>query len=277
MINETDLRDAFATRASEVPSAAVARLRAVDYRPRTRRVRPPVALGALAGAGSITAVVLAIVGLGTNASSAFAGWSATPTQASPAQTSKAEAACKAQLGSALPTGDQPVLSDTRGPFTIVIFSNGTDSNASCINGPSFTSAFGAAGSNLTVPAGRVQLTTSHFATSGDPYTVVEGHVGAGVTGVVLSLTDGKTVTATLSNGWFTAWWPGSADATSADVTTAGGSSTQHLVPGARCGGPYPCQGQHTSSAFGSASGGGRGSAPRGPKIGNSMGVQQSQP
>ena len=57
----------------------------------------------------------------------------------------AEAACRQRL-SALPTpgsgapapGLLPVLTDTRGPFTFVIFAS-ADANASCISEPSFTS------------------------------------------------------------------------------------------------------------------------------------------
>ena len=44
---ESDLRDALARRASELPADATARLRGLDYHPRTHRLRPPVAVGAL--------------------------------------------------------------------------------------------------------------------------------------------------------------------------------------------------------------------------------------
>ena len=44
--------------------------------------------------------------------------------------------------------------------------------------------------------------------------------------------------ATVADGWFVAWWPGSGSVTSAQVTTAAGTTTEPLVPGAALpGGP----------------------------------------
>ena len=61
------------------------------------------------------------------------------------------------------------------------------------------------------------------------FTFVEGQVDDGVTGVTLVLSDGEHVQATTGNGWFLAWWPGSLDATAADITSASGTSTQTLT------------------------------------------------
>ncbi len=36
---------------------------------------------------------------------------------------------------------------------------------------------------------------------------MEGRVGAGVTGVELTLAGGRTVTASVGHGWLLAWWP----------------------------------------------------------------------
>ena len=44
---ETELRDALAARAEEVPDAVARRLTSRDYRPRTRDLRPPLAAGVL--------------------------------------------------------------------------------------------------------------------------------------------------------------------------------------------------------------------------------------
>jgi hypothetical protein len=66
---ETELREALARRAAEVPADASARLRGLDYHPRSHRLRPPVAVGALAGAAGAAAVVGSLVGLGAGASS----------------------------------------------------------------------------------------------------------------------------------------------------------------------------------------------------------------
>jgi hypothetical protein len=272
---EADLRAAFAQRASEVPRGAGDRLRQIDYRPRSRRVRPPMAFGALAGAAGTAAVAASIVGLGA-ASSAFAGWTSTPTTASGTQTAAADAACESRLA-ALPSGSSaagmtPVLTDTRGPFTVVIFA-GASGRESCISSPSFTAVIGstpgAGGSSsassvgsrgpaaggasslnisgssddsATVPAAQLALDT--LATSvrdGSAFTVVEGRAGTDVTGATLVLADGRQVTASTAKGWFAAWWPGAQRASEADIATPTGVTTQHLDTGGpvQCG-PGPC-------------------------------------
>jgi hypothetical protein len=73
---------------------------------------------------------------------------------------------------------------------------------------------------------------STLARDGQPYTLVEGRTGDGVTGVTIALGNGNEVTATSGNGVFVAWWPGSQVMTSAIVSTATGTSTQTLnLPG----------------------------------------------
>jgi hypothetical protein len=69
---------------------------------------------------------------------------------------------------------------------------------------------------------------SVFPNSGQPYTLVEGRTGDGVTGVTLTLGNGSQVTASSGDGFFLAWWPGSQSVTSASVSTATGTSTQAL-------------------------------------------------
>ncbi len=68
-------------------------------------------------------------------------------------------------------------------------------------------------------------------TSQDAFTVVDGQIDPGVTGVTLVLSDGDHVQATTGNGWFVAWWPGSTGADSAQITSASGTSTQTLTLG----------------------------------------------
>jgi hypothetical protein len=252
---ETQLREALAARAAELPRGPGARLRQLDYHPRTRTVRPPVAAGVLVAAGAAAATV-ALVGLGTNTQEAFAGWSPTPTPAQKGQLAAAETACQnhravAPIGPgtvsahALPpkklppptTIDpgslKPALTDTRGPFTFVILA-GDHGSESCINGPSFTllSATATTGS-MSVPAGKVVLSSTHMTTGhGQAFSFAEGHTGPNVTGTTLTLDDGTKVNATVANGWFVAWWPGTHNVTSALVTTPSGTSTQHIDSGA---------------------------------------------
>jgi hypothetical protein len=267
---ERELRSALAQRADEVPRDAGQRVRGHEYRPRSRSVRSPVAAGALAVAAA-AAVAVFVVGLGTGTPEAFAGWSATPTHAPEHQVSSAESGCLQRLASE-PTppnapagapqplstaGLSPVLTDTRGPFTFVIFASDSAS-ASCITGPSFTSLNRAGSSqSIVTPAGQIQLSqASNTARSGAAYSFAEGRTGAGVTGVTLLLADGTHIQATAENGWFVAWWPGASAVTDAQVATAQGTTTQHINAAS----PPPCAAGATCSSGSSAAGSSRGSA-----------------
>jgi hypothetical protein len=257
---ENDLRDVLAERAAEIPASAGERLRARDYRPRTRQLRPPVAVGALAAAGAAT---VAVLGAGTT--EAFAGWTASPTHATAQQIASAEASCRQRLADmpAPPAGAPappspstlaPVLADTRGPFTFVIFAN-DHASASCISSPAFTSLSGTASTaSTTPPAGKVTLSSAdHTARDGHAYSFAEGHTGAGVTTTTLILSDGSRVQASSADGWFVAWWPGARQVVAADVTTAHGTHTQHFdtrpampcPPGSVCTGGYSSGGRRS--------------------------------
>ncbi len=268
---ESELRSALRARADELPAAAGARVRAHDYRPRTRDLRPPVAAGVLTTAAAAAAVLL--LDLGPQASSAFAGWTPTPTHASTTQVAGAKNACQSRLGAFstgaakamktarmrdLPTISEmtPVLTDTRGPFTFVIYSGPNGANGTCISGPSFTSLSTRSGTMGGPPAGKVVASfEAHTAHGSSAYSFVEGHAGAGVTAATLDLSDGSHVQTTIQNGWMVAWWPGSAQVTSAQVTTASGTTTQPFdtQPVGRC--PQPPAGDITAKDVACASAG----------------------
>jgi hypothetical protein len=57
-------------------------------------------------------------------------------------------------------------------------------------------------------------------------TMVDGPIGAGVTGVTITRSDGSSVQATVKNGRYLAWWPGTQRAVTAHVATANGTATQ---------------------------------------------------
>ncbi|HTU98421.1 MAG TPA: hypothetical protein VMF14_21400 [Solirubrobacteraceae bacterium] len=262
---ESELRSALRERADEMPAGAGARVRAHEYRPRTRDLRPPVAAGVLTTA-AVAAAAVALVDLGPQASAAFAGWSATPTRASAAQVADAQSDCAQQLSQVhvsatrasssapAPTSfapeisklstTTPVLTDTRGPFTFVVFDSG-QAHASCITGPGFTSVSmqSSSGTPGAVPADKIVPTfLVHTARAGDAYTFVEGHAGSDATAATLVLSDGSHVQTTLQNGWFVAWWPGGTQLRSAQVTTPSGTTTQALDAQALGGCPAPPSG-----------------------------------
>ncbi len=262
---EDELRAALAERAREIPAEARQRIRTVDCHPRTRALGPRMALGGVAVVAASTGAVVALVGLGSSTAPAFAGWSATPTQPASGQTGTARERCASQLSSTggsqgIPaTGWQPVLTDTRGPFTAMILRNG-GANATCFTGPSFTtlqansapggpsehtmsgSASGSAsGSGSTSsaigvmglggrPSGPIsQASEAHLTTNaGQAYTFLQGQVATDVSALTLVRSDGSEVQATVADGSFVAWWPGSTDANSAQLASPSGTSTQQL-------------------------------------------------
>jgi hypothetical protein len=272
---ENPLREALRQHASQIPDAAIARLRSVEYHPRSARWRTPVGVGAGAGAAATAATVLLLGG----SQPAFAGWSATPTPtaASSSQVSAAQAACQAHLAAAPPAGAltpitatgqgmAPVLTDVRGPYTVAIYADGSSSSMTCFTGPSFTvvsnrsstgqgtsvggsvSVAGGSGgiasagkSNATsfsegksvavgtAPADQLQVYGAHLTLpNGSAYTLIEGQAGSDVTGATLVLDNGQRVEARTQGGWFEGWWPGTATAVTAEVTTTGGTVTEQL-------------------------------------------------
>jgi hypothetical protein len=252
---EQNLREMLSERAAQIDPAASARLRAIDYRPRRRRGPTLPALGAL-GVGA-TAVVLAVVTLASSAPPAFAGWSPNPTPPATGQLAAAEHACSANLGT-------PVLTDTRGPYTVSIYADATSSRT-CLQGGSLSIASSSSGPNqANVSAGQVQLNGSGMEnSSGQALTLVNGRIGAGVTSVTIDRSDGSSVQATVSGGWYLAWWPGTVHATTAEVTTTTGTVTQHFPATPQGPAPAVCPaGSHCSSgySFGSARAGSTGKA-----------------
>ncbi len=255
---EEELISALRTRAAALPTDASEKLRSVDYHPRRRRAAP-AALGATAvgAAAAGTALVVALGG----ASPAYAGWSAAPTAASSSLSSQADQSCLGALsdqpaGGELGSGPwRPLLTDVRGPFTVALYQNDS-AYMGCFTSSSFTqvtqvssdgdssngvlkvsgSGSGSPSQGLsTVTVGGTtsgdlqNVVQSHLSTADGPYTLVDGRVASGVTGVTLVLDNGQHVVGTVAEGWLLAWWPSDAAATSSQVTNASGTTSEALV------------------------------------------------
>jgi hypothetical protein len=112
-----------------------------------------------------------------------------------------------------------------------VYSDGA-TNDFCTLGPSFRNGSGWTSSPpVTVPAGKLFLWAEHTSTdSGQAYTHVIAQAAGDVTAAVLTLDDGSQITATVENGWAVAWWPGSHQLTSAQMTTSSGTQTQTFLP-----------------------------------------------
>jgi hypothetical protein len=242
-----DLREALADRAARVTPAASARLRAIDYHPRSRRLASRRGLSALGAVGltGAAAAAGAVILLGSSAAPAFAGWTRSPTQPLPGQLAAAQQRCSTGSGT-------PILTDTRGPYTASIYADGS----TCVdgNGIEISSAWGG-GATSSIPAGTVRLNGAGESDSdGHALTMVDGPVGAGVTGVTITRSNGSSVQATVKNGWYLAWWPGTARAVTAQVASAGGTSTQSFPQAPDRPAPACPTGARCASGYGFASG-----------------------
>ncbi|HEX3617986.1 MAG TPA: hypothetical protein VHU61_15700 [Solirubrobacteraceae bacterium] len=268
---EQDLRAALSELAESRSTDAEARLRAVDYRPRTaRRHRWPVAglVATLAAAGAATAVVL----LSSAAPEAFAGWSAVPGAATPAAVYATTVACNASHPTTGPLRGTPVLAETRGKYTAALYvKRSTHWDNVCISDGSLGSADVSGGQailGMDSPPRADQLGMPQDATGwafgfpgsatryrGQPswWSALQrrspidkllrdrtgpgwaqdlvGLAGSGVRTVKFVFDQGVTVNATVEHGWYFAWWPGLALPDSVEVTTASGKTTSSPVPG----------------------------------------------
>jgi hypothetical protein len=80
---------------------------------------------------------------------------------------------------------------------------------------------------VVVPDDQVRLAGAHRSErGGHAFGFAYGRTGAGVSAVTLVLDDGTKVQATVTKGWFVAWWPSAQQLKSAELTTPSGASTQ---------------------------------------------------
>jgi hypothetical protein len=248
---ENDLRTWMQERAARVHASP--KILGTDYRPRTHRAwRPRLAIGG--GAAVLAGTATAILSLAGGASTAFAGWSAKPTPASPAQLQAATGYCAANIPD--PTTTQQQLVDSRGPYTMIVYTGtagATQTYNFCTVGPGLRNASGWTSHPPVTPGdGKLFLWSDHTATdNGMDYGTMIAQAGPKVTRANLTLTDGTVITATVQNGWAVAWWPGSGHVVSAQLTTATGTQTQTFN--------YPCDiHQCGGGPHGAAPGGGPG-------------------
>lgn len=246
---EHDLRQALLDRAARITPEATARLRAVDYHPRAHRLPSRPVLGAVGLSAAAAAGAAAL--LGSSAAPAFAGWSASPTAPLPGQLAAAQQRCGRGQG-------VPVLTDIRGPYTSSIYANGS----TCLEGNGITISASANAGRSAIPAGQIALNGAGQAQAdGHALTMVDGRIGARVRSVTITRSNGSSVRATVEHGWYLAWWPGTAGALTAIVTTSTGTSTQSFPRGPNQLSPSCPRGAQCASSYGFSAGPSPGSGP----------------
>jgi hypothetical protein len=227
---------------------------ALGSKPNHGSRRHVVAGAGSAAAASVAGVVALVLSLAGGATPAFAGWTPQPTAPTWAQLVAAQAYCQANI----PTPGLPLkLTDTRGPFTFEIFANDTSFDF-CTTGPSFRNASGGSTSGpVRVSVGRLLLWDEHTLSTnrGQTYGILIARTGDGVSAATLRLDNSTVVGATVQSGWAVAWWPGTHQVMSAQLTTPSGTHTQTFPPS-------PC-GHQTKSCVGGPHGGAPGGGPGG--------------
>ncbi|MFZ1993965.1 MAG: hypothetical protein WAU75_07640 [Solirubrobacteraceae bacterium] len=253
---ESELRTAFAARLATVSPEREARLSAFDYRSRARRHRRVWAAMGTAGTALTGGVVAAILMLSSGASVAE-GWTAVPSAPSAAAVAAATAACNwvnelnDRNGPPILSGT-PVLTDGRGSYTAAIYVDGHVAHICISNGhheatgittnPRILSVEAAPGADqLGNPSGGGGSAPGFPGSSGQEQDV-QGLAGSDVSAVTFEFADGRTVEATVQNGWYFAWWPGDSWPSSVRVTTSTGTLTSSMSVAA-------CVSETTSCVF----------------------------
>lgn len=236
--------DAWARARSAITATSGDAPRRVGDRRYTRR-RWPLTMGVL-GAASGAAALLSLLVLG-GSPSAFAGWSATPAYLTAGQAAATQDNCQASLATLGHGSWTQVATDVRGPYTMAVYESAS-TLATCFVGPSFTTTQAESlaytqdkmmasteGSTSPRPlqllsGGDIQqlLVSHHSQATNGPYTLAEGRLEPMVSAVTLVLSDGHDITATTGSGWLVAWWPGSEDVTSAQITSPTGTTATPL-------------------------------------------------
>lgn len=175
------------------------------------------------GAGVAVGVVAALLLPGVfGGGPATAAWTATPHTVSGDRAAGAQERC---LDSAQDTarrttgrelGFRPVVTEGRGPWTLVYLNDDSSHLAeiTCLlrDGDLAGSQGSTPGPGARplppVPAGSARASLGAVtSTSEESVRIVTGRVGAGVVGLELSTEAKGSVTATVTGGYFAAWWP----------------------------------------------------------------------
>lgn len=247
------LLESILTSAESAPTEAPAAAGVIPLRPRrTRRERAVRWLLPVAAAAGLVGVLTLTGGPGDGP--AYASWTPTPKPVTGDTLATAETSCKASMAESnsrmgdVPTDQQPttqvdtaktVVAEKRGNYLFLAMATDDGSTAQCFFDAGDPSQIqGMTGGTTTAQSpkprtlGPRDLEGSGVGSSSGPegsYAFTQGRVGADIAGVTVH-SDGATAEATVSNGYFAAWWPATARAAGApdpaityDVTLRNGT------------------------------------------------------
>lgn len=202
---------------------------------------------------------------------AYVGWTAIPDKASAASVTSARASCGRMMYIHI-TARDVLLNDSRGPFVEIIYNNKSDGRVwSCISKNGRARLAGTVDTTANPRPDRYEITRPVYGAGIAPINpstrrrtrptpkqarersaqvrkmtrdeipltpnslvTTSGVAGRDVKSVVLILKGGERVRATVQHGWYSAWWPGSAEhrvyaiPVAAEVLTTSGTHTINL-------------------------------------------------
>jgi hypothetical protein len=191
---------------------------------------------------AVGVVVLVFVLVGSGTPKAFAAWTATTTTPPASQLATAAASCQAffkdglhlgpkqGLAPALSTLPPLVLTDSRGPYELLVYA-GPTGEGECVWDASGVLGVGNSNGETLPASSDNSIGVPGVGFDSDRNSVLTyaiGHAGSHVSAVTLVLADGVRVQATIENGFYAAWWPSRSDVVATEVTTAKGTSHQSV-------------------------------------------------
>ena len=185
----------------------------------------------VAAAVAVTIGVVAVPALQGGSSAAFASWTPVPTPVPAVEAAALAEDCLAggrALGNDGPSS--AALTERRGAFTFtLVATDDAVGNCNVLDSTTATDSTDAEQSGYTwgslsdlpvpTPGGTSVQWGSTFTSAAGEYTSAVGRVGARVTAVEITSGAHADVRALVGQGFFTAWWPGSAEASITVTTT----------------------------------------------------------
>lgn len=199
-----------------------------------RRIAAPIALAAVA---AITAMVVLLPGTGGK-DAAYASWNAVPGSISSPDRAVADAACRGRMDLASPQLD---LAERRGEWVVLLYTDTEHMAGMCL---AYLPAGAAKTKDIDVSQGggdqgflpvagefsegsMAEFRGGSIFGFGDrpEIALTHGNVGEDVAAVTITTPDGQLVEATVQDGRYAAWWPGtvfSSDVEGSGVEGRGG-------------------------------------------------------